>query len=244
MLLHIDYRERFFINLLQDNTKQLLQHNIIYNININNVLINIIIRNLDIGDFIISENEIFDGVKIIIERKTIQDLVSSIIDSRFREQKERLLDSIKDSSKILYIIEGKKIPTSISINGAIQNLILKHNYKVLQTENEQDSFDNILLLYKKINNKDFDMCNQNVVSLNLKKKDKINNNIFAHQLNTITGVSMKSALELSDKYKSMKNLISMYDELENELDKELLLYNNPSCKIGKALSKKIYKALH
>ena len=59
----------------------------------------------------------------------------------------------------MYLIEGKKYKTPININGAIQNLIFKHNYKVLITENEQDSFDNILLLFKKFYNKDFEILN-------------------------------------------------------------------------------------
>ena len=50
--------------------------------------------NLEIGDFKICYNE---TIKTIIERKTINDLVSSIIDGRYKEQSLRLstLENIK-----------------------------------------------------------------------------------------------------------------------------------------------------
>lgn len=240
MLLKIDYREHFFINLLSIKFQQEFDHNIIYNFEI----ISFIILNLEIGDFIIYNSD--DSILLIIERKSISDLCSSITDSRFREQKQRLLESTNDASKIMYLIEGKKYKTPININGAIQNLIFKHNYKVLITENEQDSFDHILLLFKKFYNNDFEILNNNVVVSLVKKKDKINDNIFAHQLNTISGVSMNIALELSKLYINMNNLILQYNNINDIVNKELMLSNIiiNNRKIGKALSTKIYKSLH
>lgn len=238
MILQIDYREQFFIKLLQVYLQEKIENNVLYNIKINNNDIQFIILNLEVGDYIIIDENI---IHLIIERKSVNDLIASIKDNRFREQKKRLLESIKDSSKILYLIENKK-SKMFNIDGAIQNLLFKHKFKVLQTENEQDTFDNILLLYKKFNNNEFEIQNENTIVQLIKKKTKINENIFAYQLNTINGVSIKIATELSNKYCNMNNLIIKYNELENEKDKELMLYN--SCKIGKALSTKIYKSLH
>ena len=45
------------------------------------------IENLDLGDIIIKKDE---KVILIIERKTLQDLYSSINDGRYKEQKVRL----------------------------------------------------------------------------------------------------------------------------------------------------------
>ena len=47
-------------------------------------------KNLDIGDILCYIN---DELKLIIERKTITDLYSSIKDGRYHEQKTRLLSN-------------------------------------------------------------------------------------------------------------------------------------------------------
>ena len=62
----------------------------------------IVIQQLDLGDIIFMSGE---EVMIIIERKTIQDLRSSIKDGRHREQKIRLLSNFP-KHKIYYLIEG------------------------------------------------------------------------------------------------------------------------------------------
>jgi ERCC4-type nuclease len=64
------------------------------------------LENLDIGDiqFIDSKtNEIL----ILIERKTLADLYASIKDGRYKEQKERMLHSIKKNIRKIILIEGE-----------------------------------------------------------------------------------------------------------------------------------------
>jgi ERCC4-type nuclease len=58
---------------------------------------------LPIGDIIIN-----DGIedKIIIERKTVDDLLSSIKDGRYEEQSYRLNGSTHHNHNIIYLIEG------------------------------------------------------------------------------------------------------------------------------------------
>ena len=58
-------------------------------------------ENLTLGDIIINYNNI---PLIIIERKTINDLLASIKDGRYKEQKQRIIDSnIKHK---IYLIEN------------------------------------------------------------------------------------------------------------------------------------------
>ena len=52
----------------------------------NNLDIKLDYQNLDYGDFCIFNNE---NPFIIIERKTLDDLSSSIIDGRYKEQKQK-----------------------------------------------------------------------------------------------------------------------------------------------------------
>ena len=135
MYLLIDYREQDFINKLSEFC--IIENEIVKAIKINGEEISIKITNLPIADFIITE-DIHDNttIKLAIERKSINDLYSSIIDGRFREQKSRLLDSLGDSNKICYLIEGSssKLITTKKVNmirGSIVNLIFKHRYSVI-----------------------------------------------------------------------------------------------------------------
>ena len=59
-------------------------------------------QNLDLGDYVFNYNE---ELVCIIERKTIEDLASSIKDGRYREQKSRLIMNYP-KSKLIYLIEG------------------------------------------------------------------------------------------------------------------------------------------
>ncbi len=70
-----------------------------------NVFKNIIIKSetLPIGDIIICDNDI---EKIIIERKSITDLISSIKDGRYEEQSYRLNGLNHHNHNIVYLIEG------------------------------------------------------------------------------------------------------------------------------------------
>lgn len=229
MNLEIDYRERDIIELFKS------EKDIVTNVN-----------NLIIGDFIIKKDE---DILFIIERKSIKDLCASILDGRYREQKNRLIESIQDSNKIIYIIEGKKEDfyniTKKTINSAILNLIFKHKYNVIFTESKQDTVDNIILLYKKIQNNDLEI---NVVSkINLvKKSDKINNNVFINMICIIPGVSEKTAIKIQEKYNTLIDLINAYNLINGENDKKKMLSEiliNTNRKLGKTLSEKIYNSI-
>jgi len=63
------------------------------------------IETLPLGDIILTDNE--DNEKIIIERKTIQDLASSIRDGRYDEQSYRLNGTSTPNHNIYYLIEGE-----------------------------------------------------------------------------------------------------------------------------------------
>lgn len=97
--------------------------------------IEIIKESLDIGDIHIKYNEIL----YIFERKTVRDLVSSIHDGRYREQKARML-SIYDKYQLSYIIEeddviSSKIYSNKSIiQGAYINTMFRDNIRVLFTK--------------------------------------------------------------------------------------------------------------
>jgi len=61
-------------------------------------------ESLSLGDIVIKNNE--GQTLVLFERKTLQDLLSSIADGRYDEQSFRLMDCGLDKHRIYYIIEG------------------------------------------------------------------------------------------------------------------------------------------
>lgn len=92
MKITIDYRE----NNLFELCKQHIEKN-----NIKNV--DLAIENLPIGDIIISSDE---KELVIIERKSLSDLASSIRDGRYNEQSYRLNNNNVHNHNIIYLVEG------------------------------------------------------------------------------------------------------------------------------------------
>jgi crossover junction endonuclease MUS81 len=254
MFLLIDYREQDFIRRLGELVY--IENEKVINVSIQNIDIQFKVTSLPIADFIILENiDDHNSIRLAIERKSIKDLCASITDGRFREQKQRLAESINDTKKICYLIEGAKNISdrelSLSqtiINGSLLNLVFKHDYHLVQTENKQDTFNIVVLLYKKFKNKDFDNTESvkpNSVKL-LKRSDKIMDNKLVHQFCLIPGVSQKVADSIINyPITSIRHLIDTYNNYTGE--KELMLAElnisggAKSRKLGKALSKKIYE---
>lgn len=233
MNLEIDYRERDIIELIKDKKE-----------------VNQIVCNLIIGDFIIKNQD--NEILYAIERKSVKDLCASIIDGRFREQKDRLLQSIQDPAKIIYIIEGKKDTsqgiTKNTINSSILNLIFKHQYKVIFSESKQDTVDIILSLCKKIINNELVMSINTLQPLKFIKKSKsLNDNIFINMLSAIPGVSINIAIKIKEKYNNMHYLINEYNNCDSKDYSYKMLSSiviTSKRKLGDVLSKKIYDALY
>lgn len=131
MKLLIDYRENKFID---KNEK---------------VQNNVEIVNLDLGDFQFVDGE-NTRIKMIIERKTINDLAASIKDGRYLEQKNRLLSYRNNNPhvKIAYILEGQysfsPLFTASNMNnktlsGSIINSMLRDNIHIWTVKNEEET---------------------------------------------------------------------------------------------------------
>jgi ERCC4-type nuclease len=76
--------------------------------------------NLPLGDIVIEKD---NKELIIIERKTVNDLVSSICDGRYKEQSFRLNESCVSNHNILYIIEGQLVDCTLTKKTLIASLI-------------------------------------------------------------------------------------------------------------------------
>ena len=141
MELIIDNRERDLITWLED-----------YNDKINEGKIQFSKENLDLGDIIFKKN---GEIIILIERKTLGDLSSSIKDGRYKEQKIRILNSISPSVRKIYLIEGKdmkcfKLPHN-TFNSIIIHTIIRDNIHVKRTDNLNGSGNFIIDINNRIN---------------------------------------------------------------------------------------------
>ena len=64
-------------------------------------------RVLDLGDILIVSNNLEEDIQLIIERKSLSDLVASIKDGRYEEQSHRLQHASGiPTHNIIYIVEG------------------------------------------------------------------------------------------------------------------------------------------
>ena len=134
------------------------------NINTN---VKIIAEGLPLGDIIICGDDIDNNTngnnieKLIIERKTLEDLAASIRDGRYAEQSFRLNECNMHNHNIIYAIEGdlRKYKSSVySKNKIDKNALLSamtsiHYYKgfsVMRTQNVQETAEWIIHTADKI----------------------------------------------------------------------------------------------
>lgn len=110
--IQVDYREREVINTFTKNTPE----------------INIETCNLPVGDIHIL---LHSSPILIIERKTHDDLIASIKDSRYREQKQRMVEAYGVDC-IVYLIESALgWPENEMAKGAIINTLFRDNIRVV-----------------------------------------------------------------------------------------------------------------
>jgi ERCC4-type nuclease len=224
---------------------------------------NMTLDNLDIGDI-----QFLDlttkNIIIIIERKTLSDLSSSIKDGRYKEQKERLIHSLKKDVRKIILIEGTNyddfsLPLK-TLNSVIINTLIRDNIHIHISKNKEESIEfieNIILnipkyyedLKKEIINGESKIFN-NEFNCKTSKKENLTINIcFRNMLAQIPGVSTTMANVYVDKYKNMENFIlNIKEQTNNDKTKIIKLlsdekYGSNNRRIGEKTSEKIYNFL-
>ena len=197
-------------------------------------------RTLVVGDFILGES--LERPQLIIERKTFSDLHSSIMDNRYREQKARMLASVGEPRKILYIIEHDSTSDQVitkQMQGAILNTMMRDNMNVLLTNSKAETWNYILAIEKKVNNGDFSKESQPVSYLS--KRNKALQNVYLTMLTTIPRVSDKIAKKIMERYPTMRDLVNAL-EMGGEEDLATIEVNKLT-KVGHALALTIKNCL-
>jgi ERCC4-type nuclease len=137
--LFVDYRESKCIELLSN-----------YEIEYENV-------NLTLGDFAL-RNNVGEDI-IIIERKSLSDLASSIQDGRYTEQSFRLDASTTHNHNIIYVIEGNlermkfhsKRMNKNTVLSAMNSILLFKGFSVYRTQSTIETVQFIMNLLAKVN---------------------------------------------------------------------------------------------
>jgi ERCC4-related helicase len=102
-------------------------------------------KKIDVGDFIVSD-------RVCIERKTIQDFLQSIIDTRLLTQMSELKRNFESPLLILEGAESLYIHRDIhpnAIRGALSSIAINHGISIIPSENEQDTANIIYQMAKR-----------------------------------------------------------------------------------------------
>ena len=223
MKLKVDDRERKLIKLLYA-FKDMYQFNF-----------TIEVEKLPLGDVILCEDD--DTERLVIERKGVSDLASSLKDGRYREQSYRLTNNSLHNHNIVYLIEGDISQyhskyTKIKPQTLYVTMFCLQYYKgfsVIKTKNISETAEYIIfMLDKMIRTKD-KKCyysgekhekpkNYCEVVNKVKKKNIRPDNIGEIILSQIPGISSTTSLAIMKKFGSLYNLLITLKEDQHCLD--------------------------
>ncbi len=167
-------------------------------------------KELKIGDYVVKN--------IIIERKTVQDFLSSMLNHRLIKQ----IEELKQYKNKLLIIEGiseqeiynENNPNinANAIRGFLLSVLLKHKIPVLFTKNQEDTAKFITILSKK---------KEREINLNAKKKTLNKKEQMQFIVEGFRGIGPKTAKKLLEKFKTIKDIINASEtELKKTIGKK------------------------
>lgn len=183
----------------------------------------IVIENLLVGDIHI-RNESGDQV-YIFERKAKSDLEASIKDGRYREQKNRLIETGLPRRQIIYIIEQLTKPrvgaTHSQIWGAICHSIHRDGFGVFCTKSAAETVDYLIGMAAAVNKfpvycereaSSEAVAEKALVNVNIKKKQVSPVEWFTYSLTLIPKVSMNIAQVIVGVYPTFNELSAAFAE--------------------------------
>jgi len=161
---------------------------------------NIDFQKLEVGDYEIGE--------FLIERKTFPDFISSMINKRLQEQ----LINLKKSKRPLLLVEGNYTNQSNSkihpnaIKGMILSIQLDFQVPIINTKDENDTVDFLILLAKRQEKEKQEFSIR--PSRNLKNLEE--QKLFI--LEGFPGIGPTLSKSLLEKFKTLKNIFNAKEE--------------------------------
>lgn len=160
---------------------------------------------LKVADYIVED--------IAIERKTIQDFISSMVNKRLLRQ----LEDLKQYPKPLLIIEGFLKDYDFDINpnalrGFLLSISLSHKIPIIFTENHTETAEYINLISRK---------KETNMSLNISKKNLTKKQQLQFIIESFPKIGPKTSEKLLKHFKSIKNIVNASpEELQKVLGKK------------------------
>lgn len=196
------------------------------------------IESLPIGDILLESSD----NRLLIERKTCDDLTASIKDGRYREQRSRLLSWKRENQKVLYVIEGCLDEDRV----VLQRLMIAYDIPVWKTSNLEETRDYIEWIYKngldvffkKRDGEKDQIENMRFSKDQSKKKIITPKNLLISTLLSIHGVSYEMARHLSEPYSDIRGFVDGFDPT---LPFEYKTLSGKTKKIGKAVVDRIFE---
>lgn len=172
-------------------------------------------KELKVADYLVKD--------VAIERKTIEDFISSMINKRLTSQ----LKDLQQYTNKLLIIEGYETQELYSddkikginanaIRGFLLSIVLKHKIPAIFTKNQKDTASFISVLAKKQNNE---------MSLNIKKKAFTKKEQLQFIIEGFPGIGPKASKKLLSHFKSIKEIVnSTQEELQKIIGKKAEIF--------------------
>ncbi len=166
--------------------------------------LNVSFENLKVADYIVKN--------VAIERKTVDDFISSMKNRRLLNQ----LQELQQYEKKLLIIEGideqDLYTDSIedigmnpnSVRGFLLSILLSHNIPIIFTKNYEDTAKFIYLIANKKKNAES--------PLNIKKKSFNSKEQLQFIIEAFPNIGPKTAKKLLEEFKSIKEIINSSEE--------------------------------
>jgi ERCC4-type nuclease len=172
------------------------------------------IKELKVADFIVNN--------VAVERKTVSDFLSSMINKRMLRQLEEL-NQYPDKLLIIEGIDEKELynddPEGINgnaIRGFLLSILLKFKTPIIFTKNSEDTAKFLYILAKK---------KETEISLNAKKKSLNKKEQMQFILEGFPGIGPKTARKLLEKYKTLYEIFNAsLEELQELIGKKAEIF--------------------
>jgi ERCC4-type nuclease len=175
---------------------------------------------LPVGDYVLSE-------RMCVERKTVRDFESSIMNARLFDQIERLSNTYK---KPILLLEGEESEFTMNPNvvlGAIISLYSDYNVQVIRSRDTAETVSTLARLAER------EQDERRVPRMLGSKRAFTNAQWQLLILSSIPGIGPKLAKSLISHFKTIKNVVSAEPDALMEVDK-----------IGEKKAEKIYEILN
>lgn len=170
--------------------------------------------NLDVGDVIILND---NDIVCVFERKTIPDLLSSINDGRYKDQKQRLLQTYP-THKLFYVIEGSCMFNTAprnqqdkTVHGAIINTMIRDHICTFCTKDVEETYQLLQCIAKRVHENPAKYngnshAKEETVKISHVVRTKDAKTCYLNQLCQVPDISIKTAEAIMQTYPSMASL--------------------------------------